>query len=583
VAAPTVVRRVPRVLLALLLVLVGPGVMAVSGSWASPPPASTVSSQETLAADLDFSVERLAGTDRYATATAVSRQFFPAGVPVAFVTTGANFPDGLAAGPAGARLNGPVLFTTKDTLPSATRTELTRLDPGRIYLVGGTAAVSESVRTALASYGPVTRVSGADRFATAAALSSLAYPSGAATAYVATGEAFPDALSGGAAAGVQSAPMLLTRSTSLPDSTRTELERLAPDRIMVIGGTTAVSSAVASELAGIATVERVAGDTRYTTALAVSARVFGPDRPGVMVATGLSWPDALASGPAVRFTRGPVLLSTGTTMPPGSWTQLTTNLTPTTVYVLGGTTAQSNEIPRIVQRWLGVCWSGYRPATGAQEVFRSVSTTTRQMALTFDMGGRLDPGLSIVDYLVDNQVCTTFFPTSTMADTTEGRAIMARIAAHPELFEMGNHTRYHCDLVNGGGGSPTSAPCTVPMTSTFIRTELTSAETVLARLSGMPVRPYWRPPYGSYNTFVLDTAASVGYTKTVMWNRDSIDWDPATTTTQIVSRITSPLPTNGSIALFHLGGYKTRDALPSIVSTLRANGYRLTTVSDMRD
>ena len=52
---------------------------------------------------------------------------------------------------------------------------------------------------------------------------------------------------------------------------------------------------------------------------------------------------------------------------------------------------------------------------------------------------------------------------------------------------------------------------------------------------------------------------------------------------QIVSRITSPLPTNGSIALFHLGGYNTRAALPAIVSTLRASGYRLTTVSDMRD
>jgi putative cell wall-binding protein/peptidoglycan/xylan/chitin deacetylase (PgdA/CDA1 family) len=580
------VRRMPRLLVAVLVLLLGPGLVAVTGAGAAPP-APSVTTQATVDADLAFSVERLSGSDRYATAAAVSKRFFTVGSPVAFVVTGANFPDGLAAGPAGARLNGPALFTTRDSLPAATRTELARLRPGRIYLVGGTTAVSEAVRTALGAYttGPVTRVSGADRYATAAALSSLAYPSGATTAYVATGAAFPDALSGGAAAGVQSAPMLLTRSTALPDSTRQELERLdglGLTRIMVVGGSGAVSSAVAAQLATIAPVERVAGDTRYTTALAVSARVFGPDRPGAMVATGLSWPDALASGPAVRVTRGPVLLSTGTGLPAGTWTELT-RMTPTTVYVLGGTTAQTNEIPRLVQRWLGVCWSGTRPATGSQELFGSVSTSVKQVALTFDMGGRLDPGLSIVDFLVDNQVCTTFFPTSTMADTTEGRAIMARIAAHPELFEIGNHTRYHCDLVLGGGGSPTSAPCTVAMTSTFIRTELTSAETVLARLSGMPVRPYWRPPYGSSNSFVRDVAASVGYTKTVMWNRDSIDWSLDTTTSQIVSRITSPLPGNGSIALFHLGGYNTRAALPSIVTTLRAAGYRLTTVSDMRD
>lgn len=577
------VRRLPRLLVAVVVLLLGPGLVAVTGAGAAPPSPS-VTTQATVDADLAFSVERLAGTDRYATAAAVSRRFFAVGSPVAFVVTGADFPDGLTAGPPGAVLNGPVLFTTRDTLPAVTRTELARLKPGRIYVVGGTGVVSETVRTALATYttGSVTRVSGADRYATAAALSQVAHPSGSTTAYVATGAAFPDALSGGAAAGVQSAPMLLTRSTTLPDSTRQELERLAPDRIMVVGGIGAVSSAVATELAGIAPVERVSGDNRYTTALAVSARVFGPDRPGAMVATGLSWPDALASGAAVRFTRGPVLLSTGTNLPAGTWTELT-RMTPTTVYVLGGTAAQSNEVPRLVQRWLGVCWSGTRPAAGAQELFGSVSTTTKQVALTFDMGGRLDPGLSIVDYLVDNQVCTTFFPTSTMADTPEGRVIMAAIAAHPELFEIGNHTRYHCDLVLGGGGSPTSAPCTVPMTSTFIRTELTSAETVLARLSGMPVRPYWRPPYGSSNTFVRDTAASVGYTKTVMWNRDSIDWSLDTTTAQIVSRITSPLPSNGSIALFHLGGYNTRAALPAIVTTLRAGGYRLTTVSDMRD
>lgn len=68
-----------------------------------------------------------------------------------------------------------------------------------------------------------------------------------------------------------------------------------------------------------------------------------------------------------------------------------------------------------------------------------------------------------------------------------------------------------------------------------------------------------------------------------MWNRDTIDWHPDTTTTQIVNRVVNPLPPNGTIVLAHLGGYRTLDALPSIVRTLRANGYTLTTVSDMRD
>jgi peptidoglycan/xylan/chitin deacetylase (PgdA/CDA1 family) len=121
------------------------------------------------------------------------------------------------------------------------------------------------------------------------------------------------------------------------------------------------------------------------------------------------------------------------------------------------------------------------------------------------------------------------------------------------------------------------------MTSTFIRSELTTAESVLLRQTGMSTKPYWRPPYGSTNQFVQDQATAVGYPKTVMWARDTIDWDPATTTAQIVARTTSPLPTSGSIVLAHLGGFRTPDALPEIIRVLRANGYTMTTVSDMRD
>ena len=45
-----------------------------------------------------------------------------------------------------------------------------------------------------------------------------------------------------------------------------------------------------------------------------------------------------------------------------------------------------------------------------------------------------------------------------MAQTTQGQQVMAVIKAHPELFEIGNHTMHHCNLVIGGG-SPTTAPC----------------------------------------------------------------------------------------------------------------------------
>lgn len=533
--------------------------------------------------DLDFTVERLAGSDRYATATAISREFTAAGVPVVYVAAGGSFADALSAGPAAARGGAPVLFVRQTGIPSATATELTRLRPGRIVVVGGSAVVGDTVLAALRSYttGTVTRVSGTDRFGTSVAVSRSAFPGGADTVYVSTGRNWPDALSGGAAAVVQNAPVLLSDTSSVPSAVLAEIDRLDPSRIMLVGGTSAVSEAAAAQLRTIATTERISGADRYATALAVSQRVFGPDRPGVTIATGTDYPDALAGVPASRITRGPILLARTSSLPGSGELD---RITPTTAYLLGGTGVLSIDVARAAQRERGVCWAGPTLLGGSQQVLSTVpGTTSKKMAFTLDMGGNLAGATGIVDFLVEHQVCTTFFPTSIMADTTEGRRVMARIAAHPELFEVGNHTVHHCDLVNGGGGSPSAAPCAVPMTQAFVRSEIANAQPVLQRLAGMEIRPLWRPPYGSHNAWVRDQAAAVGYPITVYWGRDTIDWDPDTTTAQIVARTTSPLPPSGTIVLAHLGGFRTADALPQIVSILRANGYTMTTVSDLRD
>ncbi|HYN64237.1 MAG TPA: polysaccharide deacetylase family protein, partial [Candidatus Limnocylindrales bacterium] len=142
------------------------------------------------------------------------------------------------------------------------------------------------------------------------------------------------------------------------------------------------------------------------------------------------------------------------------------------------------------------CRAGNRAAAGSPQTFYTVPGAGNGVALTFDMGGRLDPGVDILRFLIDHKVCATLFPTGAMAQTAEGQAIMAIVRAHPELFEVGNHTMHHCDLVRGGGGSPTTAPCVggAP-TAAFIRRELTDAAAVLKQQTGQDPAPYWRPPY----------------------------------------------------------------------------------------
>jgi hypothetical protein len=97
--------------------------------------------------------------------------------PVVYVATGENFPDALGASSAAAVQAGPVLLVTKTAIPAETKTELTRLAPDVIYVAGGTAVVSDAVFDALKAYAPtVTRVAGANRYATAVEVSKSAFP-----------------------------------------------------------------------------------------------------------------------------------------------------------------------------------------------------------------------------------------------------------------------------------------------------------------------------------------------------------------------------------------------------------------------
>ncbi|MBA3687237.1 MAG: polysaccharide deacetylase family protein [Chloroflexi bacterium] len=231
------------------------------------------------------------------------------------------------------------------------------------------------------------------------------------------------------------------------------------------------------------------------------------------------------------------------------------------------------------------CRAGNRVAAGGQQTFTTVPNAGHGVALTLDMGGRLEPGVDILNLLIANHVCVTIFPTGAMAQTTQGRQVIALIKAHPELFEMGNHTMHHCDLVRGGAGSPTTAPCAgVTPTVDFVRRELTDAAAILAQLSGQQPVPYWRPPYGSVNQAVRDAAASVGYTKTFMWDIDTIDWKPLAdggpTAQQIATKVVGNAR-DGSNVLMHLGGYETLDALRIMIPGLRERGFLLTSLSDL--
>lgn len=158
---------------------------------------------------------------------------------------------------------------------------------------------------------PVTRLAGANRYDTAAKISRAAFPTTASTVFIANGLSFPDALSAGPAATELGAPLLLTGPTSLATEAAAELVRLSPTRIIIVGGTGVVSSAVESQLRAYGQVERWAGANRYETSRTIADRAFASGASTAYIATGAGFPDALSAGAAAAGIGAPVVLVPG--------------------------------------------------------------------------------------------------------------------------------------------------------------------------------------------------------------------------------------------------------------------------------
>lgn len=210
-------------------------------------------------------VFRYSGRDRYGTAAFVAEQVSELSAPgargVVFVARGDLYPDALIVAPVAYARCWPVVLTRPRSLPPSSSAALRSLDASRVVLTGGNTAISEEIASAVASAAAgarVERVGGADRYATARLFAEMAleeYWASGVCVGLASGQGYPDALSGGAATGAEGGVMLLTRRAALPAVTagwfREQASLGLADRVTVFGGDNAVSAEVRSEMAGL--------------------------------------------------------------------------------------------------------------------------------------------------------------------------------------------------------------------------------------------------------------------------------------------------------------------------------------------
>ncbi len=274
---------------------------------------------ETTVVPTSVAVTEVQGADRIATAVAASRLAFPNGASTAIVATALNWPDALGGSALAGVLDAPILLTLPTQLSPAVAAEIERLGATRVIVLGGTGAVSASVTASLAGVdgGPtVQRIAGADRYATAYMIAdeTIAAQGGAydGGAFVATGGGFPDALGASPIAAAMGWPIYLAHPAV--DGSAALAAGMAADgtsNVFILGGTGAVSDAYQGALGGMFA-DRIAGSTRYSTAIAAAklgVQLAGLTWDGVALTTGEDFPDALAGG-VMQAKAGSVMLLT---------------------------------------------------------------------------------------------------------------------------------------------------------------------------------------------------------------------------------------------------------------------------------
>jgi putative cell wall-binding protein len=197
-------------------------------------------------------VERYAGADRFEASRNVIVGEAPTSSKI-YIASGNVFPDALSAAPAGGITKAPVLLVNGmgTELTTAETDLLDARDVTRATIVGGSSTVSAELENSLLNEVPqVKRISGTDRYDASAAVARDTIPSSSTTkpdtVYLATGERFPDALSGAVLAAKTGSPIYLVHSDCIPRDAARHILDIGATKAVLLGGRESLTEDVMS-------------------------------------------------------------------------------------------------------------------------------------------------------------------------------------------------------------------------------------------------------------------------------------------------------------------------------------------------
>ncbi len=269
---------------------------------------------------------RLAGSDRYDTASVVAAAAYPEGAHTVIVTNGEEllgYADAFAASALAGALEAPILLTRAAYLPAETAAAITALGALQVVILGGTVAVSQDVEATLAGMvDTVERIGGDDRYETAALIAAYFHDDSkqlSPDAFIVNGHAPADSLVIGPWAASAGIPILMVYQDSIPTVTLNAIADMEMEGLIIIGGNMVVSENVENELDNLVdgSVTRIGGDNRFETSILV-AQLFldhNPEASYLLFGNGVSMVDAVSGGYYGGMLGAPVIYSRQDSLP----------------------------------------------------------------------------------------------------------------------------------------------------------------------------------------------------------------------------------------------------------------------------
>ncbi|QQK08216.1 cell wall-binding repeat-containing protein [Miniphocaeibacter halophilus] len=284
----------------------------------------------------NMKVTRIDGADRIETAVKASQKTFQKGSRYVVLASGEKFADALVGGTLATQIKAPILLTGKDNLPKEVEKEILRLNPEKIFLLGGRNTISDEVEGQIMLLRKrVDRLAGKDRYETAVAIwgqrTDLATENIFIDDYAAfNGNDFADALA---------AAPFVGQNQWLPLIPYVEGGKPAA---IVFGGLNSVPKTLDREI-------RYAGADRIGTAVEIAKAYKGvlkKDIDTVVLVDGYDFPDALASAPVASMNNGAVLLTNSKTLSKGTKEYIVGNKNIKKIIIVGGENSVSSDIEK---------------------------------------------------------------------------------------------------------------------------------------------------------------------------------------------------------------------------------------------